>query len=272
MGDETKRRRYCKMCNVWKPDRTHHCSICNRCILNMDHHCPWINNCVGLHNHKYFLLLGIYAWLASLVALGTALPELVRCAGIAIGLESVEALQLEEGSVQMLDIWSFLIFGFFASSIALLLTSLLSTHVPLACRNLTTIEDFYENMPNPFDRGSRLANLAQVFGEPGVDWLLPVRPRRPTSDGILYPQRRLGRRAGAVRPEELQLVAAEVGDAGVWASLHEDGGGAAEAAWRIHYQVLAAEDTEAGRDQGLGLSHLFACGGGARSGRVGRVA
>ncbi|CAE7194251.1 PAT14 [Symbiodinium natans] len=36
MGDETKRRRYCKMCNVWKPDRTHHCSICNRCILNMD--------------------------------------------------------------------------------------------------------------------------------------------------------------------------------------------------------------------------------------------
>ncbi|CAE7754319.1 PAT14 [Symbiodinium sp. CCMP2456] len=40
MGDETKRRRYCKMCNVWKPDRTHHCSICNRCILNMD----WLGN------------------------------------------------------------------------------------------------------------------------------------------------------------------------------------------------------------------------------------
>ena len=52
MGDEFKRRRYCKMCNVWKPDRTHHCSICNRCILNMDHHCPWINNCVGFYNRK----------------------------------------------------------------------------------------------------------------------------------------------------------------------------------------------------------------------------
>ena len=62
MGDETKRRRYCKMCNVWKPDRTHHCSICNRCILNMDHHCPWINNCVGFYNRKFFMLFVIYVW------------------------------------------------------------------------------------------------------------------------------------------------------------------------------------------------------------------
>merc|ERR1719201_2842221 len=60
MGDETKRRRYCKMCNVWKPDRTHHCSICNRCILNMDHHCPWINNCVGFYNRKFFIQLLLY--------------------------------------------------------------------------------------------------------------------------------------------------------------------------------------------------------------------
>merc|ERR1719460_588191 len=62
MGDETKRRRYCKMCNVWKPDRTHHCSICNRCILNMDHHCPWINNCVGFYNRKFFIQLLFYVY------------------------------------------------------------------------------------------------------------------------------------------------------------------------------------------------------------------
>ena len=40
MGDsETKRRRYCLMCHVFKPERCHHCSTCNRCVLNMDHHC-----------------------------------------------------------------------------------------------------------------------------------------------------------------------------------------------------------------------------------------
>ena len=39
-GDsENKRRRYCLMCHVFKPERCHHCSACNRCVLNMDHHC-----------------------------------------------------------------------------------------------------------------------------------------------------------------------------------------------------------------------------------------
>ena len=57
LGDaENKRRRYCLMCNVFKPERCHHCSACNRCVLNMDHHCPWINNCIGFWNRKYFLL------------------------------------------------------------------------------------------------------------------------------------------------------------------------------------------------------------------------
>lgn len=57
IGDpDSKRSRYCLMCNVFKPLRCHHCSTCNRCVLNMDHHCPWINNCVGLNNYRYFVL------------------------------------------------------------------------------------------------------------------------------------------------------------------------------------------------------------------------
>merc|ERR1711935_491253 len=71
MGDETKRRRYCKMCNVWKPDRVHHCSICNRCILNMDHHCPWINNCVGFYNRKFFIQLLVYVYICIWIVLIT---------------------------------------------------------------------------------------------------------------------------------------------------------------------------------------------------------
>jgi palmitoyltransferase ZDHHC2/15/20 len=66
LGDaENKRRRYCLMCNVFKPERCHHCSACNRCVLNMDHHCPWINNCIGFWNRKYFLLLLIYVLLTT---------------------------------------------------------------------------------------------------------------------------------------------------------------------------------------------------------------
>jgi palmitoyltransferase len=56
LGDpEFKRKRYCLICHVFKPERCHHCSVCNRCVLNMDHHCPWINNCVGFSNRKIFV-------------------------------------------------------------------------------------------------------------------------------------------------------------------------------------------------------------------------
>lgn len=34
--------------------------------------------------------------------------------------------------------------------------------------------------------GSVWANLADVFGELGVDWLFPVQPRRPVSDGVCF--------------------------------------------------------------------------------------
>jgi hypothetical protein len=72
LGDsENKRRRYCLMCNVFKPERCHHCSMCNRCVLNMDHHCPWINNCVGFWNRKYFMLLLIYVLLTTYYVLAT---------------------------------------------------------------------------------------------------------------------------------------------------------------------------------------------------------
>jgi palmitoyltransferase len=57
---DNKRRRYCLMCNVFKPERCHHCSMCNRCVLNMDHHCPWINNCIGFYNRKFFIQMLFY--------------------------------------------------------------------------------------------------------------------------------------------------------------------------------------------------------------------
>merc|ERR1719409_1807779 len=79
MGDETKRRRYCKMCNVWKPDRTHHCSICNRCILNMDHHCPWINNCVGFYNRKFFVQLLVYIFATLVIVFAFGIPITIYC-------------------------------------------------------------------------------------------------------------------------------------------------------------------------------------------------
>ncbi|EDR15221.1 uncharacterized protein LACBIDRAFT_145895, partial [Laccaria bicolor S238N-H82] len=52
--------RYCRMCQNYKPPRTHHCRDCNRCVLRMDHHCPWINNCIGHFNHGHFIRFLFY--------------------------------------------------------------------------------------------------------------------------------------------------------------------------------------------------------------------
>jgi hypothetical protein len=37
-GLQNPTRKYCLICHVYKPERTHHCSTCSRCVLNMDHH------------------------------------------------------------------------------------------------------------------------------------------------------------------------------------------------------------------------------------------
>jgi len=287
---------YCKKCDVPRPERAHHCLYCEVCVLRMDHHCPWINNCVGFRNHKFFLLLGVYACMASLVALATSLPEFFYCAGALTRLDDgfiwepsdttfpeyrgyipngvnilVADMNVEEAKqrcseipkcqgftfkshddaerkdddseqkevkdkerrledanadeekssvdpkekfeiyfkdkwdifgkgwtsfkrheahhgakLECTDIIVFMIFGILALMVSMLLTPMLATHLPLALQNVTTIEDNYENMPNPFDQGSVPANLAQVFGAYGPDWLFPVYPWKPLSDGVSY--------------------------------------------------------------------------------------
>lgn len=77
IGDEEyKRKRYCLICNAFKPERSHHCSVCNICVLNMDHHCPWVNNCIGFYNRKFFMQLLFYLLILLYFILIVCLPEI----------------------------------------------------------------------------------------------------------------------------------------------------------------------------------------------------
>ncbi len=34
-------KRWCKKCQLYKPERAHHCKTCKKCVLKMDHHCEY---------------------------------------------------------------------------------------------------------------------------------------------------------------------------------------------------------------------------------------
>jgi len=187
MGDETKRRRYCKMCNVWKPDRTHHCSMCNRCILNMDHHCPWINNCVGFYNRKFFIQLLIYVfislWLVVLFTLVSLLIFVIR------------NIVYLKNPVIIHDTWycvkAAAIGIVFCMSVVLIVTlwNFIKFHLKLVFENYTTIENLEkeEGAKSKFDVG-RNRNWEQVFGSNVWLWWLPmhIQASRPIGDGVRW--------------------------------------------------------------------------------------
>jgi len=184
MGDETKRRRYCKMCNVWKPDRTHHCSICNRCILNMDHHCPWINNCVGFYNRKFFIQLLSYAYTTIIIVVLTSVYD------VSVHFMGMMRYSSGETSTSYM-VTSAIIVLVFSFSVLLLctLTNFFKFHLKLVLENYTTIENLEreEGAKSKFDIG-RSRNWEQVFGSNPWLWWLPMHTQasRPVGDGVRW--------------------------------------------------------------------------------------
>ena len=120
--------RYCKKCQIPKPDRTHHCSTCKRCVMKMDHHCPWLSTCLGLHNYKAFVLFLIYTSLFCWVCfVSTAYWVWVEV------FESRQYLS-EFAPVQVI------ILAVMAGIIGLVITGFTAWHVYLCVRGQTTIE------------------------------------------------------------------------------------------------------------------------------------
>ncbi|KAL5614540.1 uncharacterized protein BROUX77_000377 [Berkeleyomyces rouxiae] len=120
--------RYCKKCQMRKPDRAHHCSTCRRCVLKMDHHCPWLATCIGLRNHKAFLLFLIY----------TTVFALYACA-VSATWTYIEIM----GEIDTLDSLvpvNYIILAVMAGIIGIVIGAFTSWHIALAARGQTTIE------------------------------------------------------------------------------------------------------------------------------------
>lgn len=135
IGDEEyKRKRYCLICNSFKPERSHHCSVCNICVLNMDHHCPWVNNCIGFYNRKFFMQLLFYLLILLYFVILTCLPEIwAICKHL-----YVSKLHLDEKT--MFQYLAFLPAYILIAVLTVLNTMFFKYHVFLVLNNSTTIE------------------------------------------------------------------------------------------------------------------------------------
>ncbi|BGP43666.1 palmitoyltransferase for Vac8p [Rhodotorula kratochvilovae] len=183
--------RFCRKCNVPKPDRAHHCSSCRRCVLKMDHHCPWLGGgCVGWANYKFFLLALLYTGVLGAFLAIVLFRELVNFVN-----------DIDDGFEMAPISWALgallgAIFGFSVGAFGLY-------HLYLASKNRTTIEAMEHPTslallpprstlrPHDLTSSQRRAlaaaarkysiydlgakeNLKQVFGEKWWLWAVPV--------------------------------------------------------------------------------------------------
>ena len=57
---------YCAKCMLYAAARSHHCPVCDVCVPKRDHHCWFGGVCVGWHNHRYFIVMLVWVWIAAL--------------------------------------------------------------------------------------------------------------------------------------------------------------------------------------------------------------
>ena len=182
IGDpDSKRSRYCLMCNVFKPVRCHHCSMCNRCVLNMDHHCPWINNCIGFYNRKFFIQMVFYLNCTLIYVLCFK----AKFSYDIIYLIIKNKISFSTGLVKQLG---YLFLYFIDLAMEVILIQFLNFHIKLILENKTTIETLEKQRKefnSKYDRG-KWENFIEVMGVSKFLWFFPLKLYygKPKGNGI----------------------------------------------------------------------------------------
>ncbi|KAL5519461.1 PFA4 [Sanghuangporus vaninii] len=176
--------RYCRMCDGYKPPRTHHCRQCRRCVLRMDHHCPWVNNCIGHYNHGHFIRFLFFVDVACSYHLAMVTKRTIDAMNARYweGPDTVEFI--------------FMILNYVTCGPVLLAVGGFSLyHFYCLSSNTTTIESWEKDkvatlvkrgkiheVKFPYNIGKR-ANLESVLGKNPLLWCCPS---APPGDGLKF--------------------------------------------------------------------------------------
>ena len=179
--DDEKRKRYCLICNAFKPERSKHCSICNECVLNMDHHCPWVNNCIGFFNRKFFMQFIFYVEISFIYNFIFSF----------IFLWKKFKLMKDKEITLTYVYYIFLCINCLAIGIAsFLFGRFVIYHINLVINNSSTIENLDKENKDKYAKFclSKRENIEQVFGKNKLYWLIPIinEEGKPEGDGLLW--------------------------------------------------------------------------------------
>lgn len=134
--------KYCRVCNILRPFRTSHCRICGVCVEKYDHHCPWLGNCIGKYNYRDFLLflfitLGLisYDFYVSVIYLYEEV-ENIKIQKVIENYGGTIFVSIYSGIVRFIQLFFFI-------------SALISFHLYLVCKNITTHEYFTKAWQQP---------------------------------------------------------------------------------------------------------------------------
>ena len=172
--DDEKRKRYCLICNAFKPERSKHCSICNTCVF------PWVNNCIGFFNRKYFMQFIFYLEILFIYHFIFSSFYLYNEFKIVINTKEINYFGFILVTVNYIP----------TVVITFLFGKFVLYHIKLVITNSSTIESLDTENKDKYKKFclTKKENFEQVFGKNKLLWFLPINieQAKPVGDGLLW--------------------------------------------------------------------------------------
>jgi hypothetical protein len=142
----------CHSCKIRRPLRSKHCKFQNKCVAKFDHFCPYVYNTIGRDNYKFFFTLLVTHPIAFGLFIVTTCFYLARSSWTVV----------------------FCVFLAYSCLMLMLMLGLLTYHLRLVMRNITTNEDIgiqkylylwteHGDYQNPFRKATAWESLLEVY-------------------------------------------------------------------------------------------------------------